>query len=675
MQLQKKTEQASVAPASDIDTTMLALPEGAIARFGRGMVDDLAFSPDGHQLVVGTRTGVWWYELASMAPQKVSETERGVVGTTISFSPNGRWFACGNWDGTLKIWDIQREVCIARWEDKFATSMRPTFSPDEKHLAVFARGRNTTYIIAPEKEEPCATFGDERPMRFRRPASTPLAFSPDGQLLADVSPYEDPNDGDFVSVWHVETGERIVHLTEYPDYVYGLSFSPCGRFLAVGSWGGTLRVWDLVTGQLEMARTDYGKYRMYPKYLQDGKLIAAGLYNYHKQESVEVWDIELNEKLETIEFRGRVNCARFSECGTQLAVASQGEIKVWTRGQSTTNTLSTLQEHSGFVRSVVFSQDGRTLAAGVDRDNVLLWDIESGHSQCALDVKPPKDPTDYVRSYTVHRTACGKTFAIGISKNREKITKVRVWDVGNSRFPTSEFSTPEKRGLRIEFSPKVDQTVMGDRSGTLSVWDVRSGQERYAFTAHTKAILALAFSTDGERIVSTSEDGTARLWDVESGESIGELPMPVFLAATQYKGDVEEIQRIQESLSKGDTRQRQLEIMTLIFSPHDTVIAGGMHKQIRLWDGASYEPQLAILLPQGCQDPFALAFSPCERYLASGSWWRDTDRVSIRLWEVATGENIATFWAIRPTFSPLLFRQTVRFWQAGVLMAPSYCGI
>ena len=49
--------------------------------------------------------------------------------------------------------------------------------------------------------------------------------------------------------------------------------------------------------------------------------------------------------------------------------------------------------------------------------------------------------------------------------------------------------------------------------------------------------------------------------------------------------------------------------------------------------------------PHGCIRPWALAFSPCGKYLASGAWWvKGLEKVSIRLWEVASGENIATFW-------------------------------
>ena len=50
--------------------------------------------------------------------------------------------------------------------------------------------------------------------------------------------------------------------------------------------------------------------------------------------------------------------------------------------------------------------------------------------------------------------------------------------------------------------------------------------------------------------------------------------------------------------------------------------------------------------PEGSQRPITLCFSPCGEYLASGAWWQPgLQKVPIRLWEVASGENIATFWS------------------------------
>ena len=82
----------------------------------------------------------------------------------------------------------------------------------------------------------------------------------------------------------------------------------------------------------------------------------------------------------------------------------------------------------------------------------------------------------------------------------------------------------------------------------------------------------------------------------------------------------------------------------ITFSPCGNIIAGGLPWEIRLWDARTYDICWATLLPKECMRPATLAFSPCGQYLASGSWWAGTANVSIRLWEVASGENIATLW-------------------------------
>ena len=45
------------------DNTKVGLPEGAIARLGKGGINFMRFSPDGTRLAVGTDVGVWLYDV------------------------------------------------------------------------------------------------------------------------------------------------------------------------------------------------------------------------------------------------------------------------------------------------------------------------------------------------------------------------------------------------------------------------------------------------------------------------------------------------------------------------------------------------------------------------------------------------------------------------------------
>ena len=145
--------------------------------------------------------------------------------------------------------------------------------------------------------------------------------------------------------------------------------------------------------------------------------------------------------------------------------------------------------------------------------------------------------------------------------------------------------------------------------------------------------------------MSGSTDGTARIWDVASGKEIATLSLAPFdqtLEAERYVGDAVQKQRKlrlqHERHARGDTAARPITMEAVAFSPCGSVIVGGMHNELRVWDATTYELLMAILPPHECRQPFALTFSSCGRYFASGSWWYAGERAPIQLWEVATWE-------------------------------------
>jgi WD40 repeat protein len=77
----------------------------------------------------------------------------------------------------------------------------------------------------------------------------------------------------------------------------------------------------------------------------------------------------------------------------------------------------TLEGHTGWVMSVAFSPDSKTLASGSADQTIKLWDVATGKVQATL-----KEHTDMVGS--VAFSPDGKTLASGSLDNT-----IKLWDV------------------------------------------------------------------------------------------------------------------------------------------------------------------------------------------------------------------------------------------------------
>ena len=648
--------------SEDTIGTTWALPEGTIARFGKGKVDhgNVKVSPDGTYFAVGTGMGLWWYDVSSMSPISLWETKRGSVNSIdfshdgkwiiidasdgikmldvqsrecvtqieghnasagLACSSNGRWIAIAASNGIVKVLDVQNGACIAQM-DRGAHEVQSNdihqleFSPDGKLLAARADNHEVsrdgqvlnpdtegtqTYVWHPETGEAIVKFAGKN-----------FAFSPDSRLLAGAAADETSGDTDrvdrCVSVWDVTTGERISHFSGHSDGVDVVTFSPCGEFLLSSSRDNSLRVWDIANGVQKEVYNEFGRAWKLPFYSPEGTLLTAVFGGSGATQTIEIWEVERHEKLQVLEFSvGSIGAEWFFKC-PQLAIAYALSNK---RSDGKTQTFATLDEPNfPWPDPKVVWLDNQTLASkrlgrGIAGVGIALWDVEGKRIQETL----VKDKI--IHSFTV--LPCGKILGTDLRN------ETKIWDVSKPDEPVAEFTAPKEPSdwARHEvFAPTGNQIAVGSREGTVYVWNFQNPEEPTLLTGHTDHIWALAFSSDGKQLASGSADETARLWDVGLGEEIAVLPL-----------------------------DEPCIPMGIAFSPCGKIIAGGMDNEIRFWCAEQLTTLRTIPQPENNHRTYALAFSPCGRYLASGTWWqKGMEKMAIRLWDVATAENIHTFW-------------------------------
>ena len=197
----------------------------------------------------------------------------------------------------------------------------------------------------------------------------------------------------------------------------------------------------------------------------------------------------------------------------------------------------------------------------------------------------------------------------------------------------------------------------------MGVWlyDAETFDELALLTGHKEEVTVVAFSPDGAKLASVSGfhfPGILKLWDVEtiqnidtfqvergSTDSVSFSPDGKMLAWADRLWDVETGQQLDILPDEG--------LFEVVFSPDGKILAGtGISTIDRTRAGVIkfYEVETGRLIntltatqrttwDESSKRVSSIAFSPDGRLLASGS----ADDGTIKLWDIETGQNIATF--------------------------------
>ena len=90
-----------------------------------------------------------------------------------------------------------------------------------------------------------------------------------------------------VKVWDATTGQTLLTYTQHGDrnQVYGLAWSPDGKYIASGGDDLTVRIWAATTGQTMLIYRGHSNYLLQVAWSPDGKQIASS----SQDGAVELW--------------------------------------------------------------------------------------------------------------------------------------------------------------------------------------------------------------------------------------------------------------------------------------------------------------------------------------------------------------------------------------------------
>jgi eukaryotic-like serine/threonine-protein kinase len=457
----------------------------------RGVVNGLAFSPDGLTLVsCSSDHRVLIEDVRSGAQLELHKFEHPV--TAVCFDRAGERIATACGGGLIHVWHPGRPK-----EGQILDGHKNNIDCllfDHSGRTLWSGSWDRTIRIWDLKT------GRSETLQTDNGATRELVLSADGKKLFASGWWR-------VDEWDVETRQRR-RAFGIPQHAWGLAVSHDERVLISGHLGGVMRLWDLAPGR-GSRRLERPAERLSVSVSLDGKVAATG----DDTGAVWLWDAETGEPSRRIgEHEGRVKSVVFSSDGSILASGGMdSKVRLWRLRDRV--LMHTFSGHASISNhDIAFDPKSAMIAFSCVGGGVELRDVESGELIRKFESELPQ-------VINVQFDSSGEFLATseryGSAKGKSDV--INIWRRSGGLHRT----IPVKGPWSVVFHPDGRRIMVGNWAKDVLVIDIETGRIQRTMPGHSGVVWSLALlPNDPNVLASGSADGTVRLWDLETGRNL-----------------------------------------------------------------------------------------------------------------------------------------------------------
>lgn len=278
-----------------------------------------------------------------------------MVVNSVAFLSEGKELLSVGADKKARKWSLTSGTQIDSYDGHPKLLYSLSVQPTEKYFATAGRD-NIVFVWDIKKKK---LFGQ---FQAHSDLVTGVRYSPDGKKIATSSLDR------TLKVWDSKGG-KLLATVPHNDAVWGVAWSPDSKTLGTCSFDDNVYLWDASNGKLKHTIRGHRGSVQSVAFHPDGKQIVSG----SRDRKAIMWDLEGKQIQVYDAGAGELNSVAFSPSGDKLATGSD-KVRVW--DVSTGKMLIEFKDTTNTVSDVVFSPDGKSVAASSQDYHVYVWKLE-----------------------------------------------------------------------------------------------------------------------------------------------------------------------------------------------------------------------------------------------------------------------------------------------------------